>query len=439
MSKLKTALWNWLTKDNYEAEQFREQLLPNDPIHYCSMCGAPETEVNLIIKGADDTYICEKCGAMIHYQMSELYKYADEIKKKEQSAKQPETVVIPTPHEIKEYLDKFVINQDDAKIKLSVAIYNHYKRVYQLNDNVDIEKSNAILIGESGTGKSLLAKTAAQLLDVPFTIVDANCFTQAGYVGEDVESILTRLYQAADKDVARAEKGIVFIDEIDKIARNGASPSITKDVSGEGVQQALLKILEGTKVRIPPEGGRKHPEKDMIEMDTKNILFICSGAFVGIEKKIEKRMKLHSVGFGAAVKSQQYDRNALLKYLTSEDLQEYGMIPEFIGRVPIIAALEKLDKDALRRILTEPNNAIIKQYIKLFEMDGVKLTFTDEALDFIVDKSIELKLGARSLRTIVEDIMTQYMFDIPSKQEKTLEINKEYAETIINSKNKISA
>lgn len=411
--------------------------------HTCCMCGAPDTEVNLIIKGGSDNYICERCAGMIHYQMSELFRYAEDMgvapkhesdKEGDSAEDEEELVYIPTPHQIKEYLDDYVIGQDDAKIKLAVAVYNHYKRVYQNpDDEVDIEKSNCIILGSSGCGKSYLVKTISKLLDVPMTIVDANCFTQAGYVGEDVESILSRLYQAADGDIEKAERGIVFVDEIDKIAKQGDSPSITKDVSGEGVQQALLKIIEGSKVRFAPNGGRKHPEKDMIEIDTKNILFICSGAFVGIEKRIGKRLNTSKVGFKNSG-AQKIDETNMIKYLTAEDIRSYGMIPELVGRLPVVTYVENLDKHALKRILIEPKNSIIKQYQKLFEMDGVKLIFDDEALNYIVERAAEMKVGARGLRSIVEEIMTQYMFDIPSMDRKRLTITKKYATKVYESK-----
>lgn len=409
----------------------------NEPeVHYCCMCGAPETDVNLIIRGGGNNYICDRCASMIHYQMSELYRYAEDLKKEEaqeEEVDEEEIVHVPTPHQIKEYLDDYVIGQDEAKVKLSVAVYNHYKRVYQNETDVDIEKSSCLLLGETGSGKTILVKTIAKLLDVPMTIVDANTFTQAGYVGEDVESILSRLYQAADGDIEKAQRGIVFIDEIDKIAKQGDSPSITKDVSGEGVQQALLKIIEGSKVRFSPNAGRKHPEKEMIEIDTKNILFICSGAFVGIEKRIGSRLNMRTIGFKNN-STKNIDKENLIEYVTAEDVRAFGMIPELVGRLPVITYVKHLDKNALKRILTEPKNSVIKQYQKLFEMDGVRLIFEDAALEYIVDKASDMKVGARGLRSIVEEIMTQHMYDTPSLDKKQIRITKKYAEKIYEAK-----
>lgn len=339
---------------------------------------------------------------------------------------------LPRPKEIKKFLDQYVIGQDAAKRCLSVAVFNHYKRLLQNTesdkDDVEIEKSNIIMVGHTGTGKTLLAKTIARMLNVPFTIVDATVLTEAGYVGEDIESILTRLLQVADYDVEAAERGIVFIDEIDKIARKGDNPSITRDVSGEGVQQGLLKLLEGSIVNVPPQGGRKHPDQKMIAVNTKNILYICGGAFDGIEKKIALRLNTQVVGYGTDKNRQEIDRNNLLQYISPQDLKAFGLIPEIIGRLPLLTYLDPLDKAALRRILTEPKNSIIKQYIRLFEMDDVVLTFDDDVLDFIVDKAIEFKLGARGLRSIAETIMMDAMFDMPSSDEKTLHITREYAE-----------
>lgn len=418
-----------------------------DDVHCCCICGVPETEVNMVIRSNNGQYICEKCASLIHFQIDEINKYADEVNQmlaeqtglvqpqeqpKKESKKNIKDIV-PTPHEIKEFLDEYVIGQDQAKIKLAVGVYNHYKRIFQKQDETDIEKASILLLGATGSGKTLLAKTIAKLLDVPITIVDANCFTQAGYVGEDVESILSRLYQAADNDLERAERGIVFIDEIDKIAKQGDSPSITKDVSGEGVQQALLKILEGSKVKFAPAGGRKHPEKEMVEMDTKNILFICSGAFVGIEKRIEKRLNMRAIGFAADSKKNVSKEN-IIEYLTPEDVRAYGMIPELVGRLPIITYVKNLTKEELRQVLTEPKNSIIKQYTKLFKMDGVKLEFEDDALDYIVEKAMTLKTGARGLRSIVEEIMTQYMYDIPSTKKRKLVVTREYAEEMYEAK-----
>jgi ATP-dependent Clp protease ATP-binding subunit ClpX len=335
---------------------------------------------------------------------------------------------VPKPQEIKKFLDQYVVGQDDAKKYLSVAVYNHYKRLAQpVNDDVDIEKSNIILVGPTGTGKTLLAKTIARLLDVPFTIVDATVLTQAGYVGEDIESLLTRLLQAADYDVKKAERGIVFIDEIDKIARKGDNPSITRDVSGEGVQQGLLKLLEGSIVNVPPQGGRKHPEQKMIPVDTKNILFICGGAFDGIEQKIAHRMNSHVVGYSTDSSRRKINKDEYMRYVAPQDLKSFGLIPEIIGRLPIVTHLNPLDREALRKVLTEPKNAITRQYEKLFAMDNVALSFSDDALDLIVDKSIEYKLGARGLRSIVESIMVDAMFDIPSQKVKEFKVTAEYA------------
>jgi len=341
---------------------------------------------------------------------------------------------VPKPAAIKAFLDQYIIGQDDAKKVLSVAVYNHYKRLSQPKgtDDVDIEKSNIVMVGPTGTGKTLIARTIARMLDVPFTIVDATVLTQAGYVGEDIESLLTRLLQAADYDVASAERGIVFIDEIDKIARKGDNPSITRDVSGEGVQQGLLKLLEGSIVNVPPQGGRKHPEQKMIPVDTKNILFICGGAFEGIEQKIAHRLNSHVVGYATDGVRRKIDKDDYLRYVAPQDLRAYGLIPEIIGRLPVLAHLEPLDRDALRRVLTEPKNAIIRQYVKLFEMDGIKLTFDEDTLDLIVDKAIEYKLGARGLRSIVETVMTDAMFETPGKGVKTFVVTRDYALERIN-------
>ena len=344
---------------------------------------------------------------------------------------------LPKPREIKEFLDQYVIGQDEAKRYLSVSVYNHYKRLMQVDkgDSVEIEKSNIIMVGATGTGKTLLARTIAKMLKVPFTIVDATVLTEAGYVGEDIESILTRLLQVADYDVKAAERGIVFIDEIDKIARKGDTPSITRDVSGEGVQQGLLKLLEGSVVLVPPQGGRKHPEQKMIPVNTQNILFICGGAFDGIERKIAQRLNTHVVGYGNVENAFRLDKNNMLQYIAPQDLKAFGLIPEIIGRMPVLTYLEPLSREALRSILTEPKNAIIKQYVKLFEMDGVKLTFEPEVYDFIIDKAIEYRLGARGLRSIVETIMMEAMFDVPSTRKKTFHVTLDYASAQLNKAN----
>ena len=370
-----------------------------------------------------NTYICAECVSAISGMLDEYHR-----ENKAASKEATSMTDIPKPKEIYEFLNQYVIGQDDAKKYLSVAVYNHYKRLSQKqDDDVDIEKSNIILVGSTGTGKTLLAKTIAKLLNVPFTIVDATVLTQAGYVGEDIESLLTRLLQVADYDVAKAEKGIVFIDEIDKIARKGDNPSITRDVSGEGVQQGLLKLLEGSIVNVPPQGGRKHPEQRMIPVNTKDILFICGGAFDGIEQKIAHRLNTHVVGYSTDPARQRIQRDNYLKFVAPQDLKSFGLIPEIIGRLPILTNLEPLNRDALRRVLTEPKNAIVRQYVKLFEMDGVKLSFSDDALDLIVDKAIEYKLGARGLRSIVESIMIDSMFDIPTEKPETFEVTREYA------------
>ena len=380
-----------------------------------------------LVPSADEkVFICSECVEQVHGMITDYHKNAAQGKGRK--GEKVDLRKVPKPEEIKAYLDQYVIGQDRAKRYLSVAVYNHYKRLAQPEgDDVDIEKSNIIMVGPTGTGKTLLARTIANLLDVPFTIVDATVLTQAGYVGEDIESLLTRLLQVADYDVAKAERGIVFIDEIDKIARKGDNPSITRDVSGEGVQQGLLKLLEGSVVNVPPQGGRKHPEARMIPVNTKNILFICGGAFDGIEQKVAHRMNSHVVGFSTDDKRRSIKRDDFLRYVAPQDLKSFGLIPEIIGRLPILTSLEHLDRDALRRVLTEPKNAITRQYQKLFAMDGVELTFEPEALDFIVDKAIEFKLGARGLRSIVETIMIDAKFEVPSQKTKTFSVTADYA------------
>ena len=396
----------------------------------CSFCGRPASMSEVLIPSAEDVNlcICAECVDQIHGMLRD-YRSSMGHSSTVSAAADIDLKKIPKPQEIKKFLDEYIVGQDSAKKYLSVAVYNHYKRLAQPADSndVDIEKSNVILVGPTGTGKTLLAKTIARLLDVPFTIVDATVLTQAGYVGEDIESLLTRLLQAADYDVKAAERGIVFIDEIDKIARKGDNPSITRDVSGEGVQQGLLKLLEGSIVNVPPQGGRKHPEQKMIPVDTKNILFICGGAFDGIEQKIAHRMNTHVVGYATAGRHRKLEREEFLRYVAPQDLKSFGLIPEIIGRLPIVTHLDPLDRDALRKVLTEPKNAITRQYTKLFAMDGVKLTFADDALDLIVDKAIEYKLGARGLRSIVESIMVDAMYEIPSTSKKTFTVTADYA------------
>lgn len=387
----------------------------------CSFCGREKKEVNLLIAGMEG-HICDSC-------VEQAYAIVEEEFKKDNSFSSKEFNIMK-PKEIKNFLDQYVIGQEHAKRILSVAVYNHYKRLNQpvSSDETEIEKSNIVMVGETGTGKTLLARTIARMLHVPFTIVDATVLTEAGYVGEDIESLLTRLLQAADYNVEAAERGIVFIDEIDKIARKGDNPSITRDVSGEGVQQGLLKLLEGSIVNVPPQGGRKHPEQKMIAVNTKNILFICGGAFDGIDKKIAQRLNTKIVGYGAQKKVDSIDRNNMIQYISPQDLKSFGLIPEIIGRMPVLTYLEPLDRHALRSILTEPKNSLIKQYVKLFELDHIELSFDEDALEFIVDKAIEFKLGARGLRSICENIMNDAMFDAPSDNVNQMRITMEYAQ-----------
>lgn len=398
--------------------------MSNKKNFHCSFCGRNREEVKILISG-QDAHICDQCVDQAReIVVQEFPDKTDEKQSLASSAK----LQVKKPGEIKQFLDQYVVGQDDAKKILAVAVYNHYKRIHQQVENdVEIEKSNIVMVGETGTGKTLLAKSIARLLNVPFTIVDATVFTEAGYVGEDVESMLTRLLQACNYDVAAAEKGIVYIDEIDKIARKSDNPSITRDVSGEGVQQGLLKLLEGSEVLVPPQGGRKHPEQKLIKLNTQNILFICGGAFDGVDKIISRRVNSNAIGFNVNKEAQEYQQNNILQFVNAVDLKQFGLIPELLGRLPVVTHLNPLDADALRTILTEPKNSLIRQFTRLFEMEDIQLSFEAEVLDFMVTKALEFKLGARGLRSICESILTDAMFELPSRNEKKFHVTLDYA------------